>query len=404
MAAVDATQAARERYDLVIVGGGILGCCVLLESARLGLKALLVERGEFGGATSANSLRILHGGLRYLQSLDLKRFHESVAERRWFLQHFPERTEPLPCLMPLYGRGLKRASVLRLALAANDALSARRNRGVRADHALPPGEIWSSDRLRAACAFIDPRGLDGGALWYDARIRDPQGIVLDILGEARGAGAVALDGLDTVGLVRDGDRVAAIETLERRSGTRHTFAARHVVNATGPWAPELLGRFGVAPPRELHFARAWNLVLARELEAPCAVALTPAARGAQTLFLHGSGQELWIGTGHGPWNGDLERIAPDEREIEQLLAGANAAAPALALRRDQVRRVLAGLLPAPAPGSAALTQRATVVEHGARGGPHGLVTAVGIKFTTARATALRALRVLGVARSAAPAR
>jgi glycerol-3-phosphate dehydrogenase len=122
------------------------------------------------------------------------------------------------------------------------------------------------------------------------------------------------------------------------------------------------------------------------------------------LFLHGSGHELWIGTGHGPWDGDLGRIAPDESEIEQLLAGANAAAPALALRRDDVHRVLAGLLPAPARGSAALTQRATIVEHGSSGGPHGLVTAVGIKFTTARATALRALTALGVARSPAPAR
>src|SRR5690606_5480760 len=140
MAAADAAGAARERYDLVIVGGGILGACLSLESTQRGLRTLLLERDEFAETTSANSLRILHGGLRYLQSLDLKRFHESVRERRWFLERFPEHTEPLPCLMPLYGRGLKRAGVLRLALAANDLLSARRNRGVRADRALPDGE------------------------------------------------------------------------------------------------------------------------------------------------------------------------------------------------------------------------------------------------------------------------
>jgi glycerol-3-phosphate dehydrogenase len=89
-------------YDLIIVGGGIYGAMLALESVFRGLKPLLLEKSDFGAATSFNSLRIVHGGLRYLQTLDLPRHFESVRERRWFLRNFPDHVRPLPCLMPLF--------------------------------------------------------------------------------------------------------------------------------------------------------------------------------------------------------------------------------------------------------------------------------------------------------------
>ena len=70
----------------------------------------MLERDDFGGATSFNSLRIIHGGFRYLQNLDLPRFFESVSDRKWFLQNFPDLVEPIPCLIPLYGKGVYRPS------------------------------------------------------------------------------------------------------------------------------------------------------------------------------------------------------------------------------------------------------------------------------------------------------
>ena len=94
-----AASAARA-YDLVVVGGGIHGVALAFEASRRGYRAVLLERADFGGGTSWSSLRIVHGGLRYLQSLDLRRFRESAAEQRWFLRHFPDLVRPLPCLMP----------------------------------------------------------------------------------------------------------------------------------------------------------------------------------------------------------------------------------------------------------------------------------------------------------------
>ena len=108
-----------EPFDVIVVGGGIYGACTLLEASRRGLRALLIERDDFGGATTWNSLRIVHGGLRYLQHADLGRFRRSVAEQTWWLHNFPDLVEPLSCLMPLYNFGLKRTDVMRAALARN---------------------------------------------------------------------------------------------------------------------------------------------------------------------------------------------------------------------------------------------------------------------------------------------
>ena len=96
------------RYDLIVVGGGIYGMCLALEASRRDLRPLLLERDDFGGATSLNSLRILHGGLRYLQTLVIPRFFESVEQRAWFMANFRPLCRVLPCLMPLYGKGLRR--------------------------------------------------------------------------------------------------------------------------------------------------------------------------------------------------------------------------------------------------------------------------------------------------------
>ena len=137
-------ERAARPYDLVVIGGGIHGVALAFEAARRGYRPLLLERHDFGGGTSWSNLRIIHGGLRYLQSMDLRRFRESVAERRWFLQHFPDLIRPLPCLMPLYGHGLKRPGFLRLALAANDLLGLHRDRGLDEGVRLPRGRVLSA--------------------------------------------------------------------------------------------------------------------------------------------------------------------------------------------------------------------------------------------------------------------
>jgi glycerol-3-phosphate dehydrogenase len=382
-------RARTDSADLVVIGGGIQGACVALEAARRGLRPLLVERGDFGAATSANSLRILHGGFRYLQTADLARLAVSVRERRWFCRSFPDLVRPLPCLLPLHGRGVQRPAMLRPALALYDLLSAGRNRGVPEAVHLPRGAVLSSARVVEVFPAVRREGLVGGALWHDALMVDPDRILGEILAWSRALGGTTLDHVEAVGL-RTGEGVTGIHALDRRTGAALAFDAPVVVNCAGPWATDVADALGSPAPGLVKRALAFNLLLDREPVASAAVAVQPAA-GGRMLFVVPVGSRMLAGTCHAPWTGPSTVPAPTEAQVMEMLAGLNAAIPGLDLARRDVAEVQAGFMPAARPGDGMPATRPVVLDHGRRGGPRGLFSVVGVKYTTARDLAERVL-------------
>ncbi|HEX7183639.1 MAG TPA: FAD-dependent oxidoreductase [Thermoanaerobaculia bacterium] len=389
-------SAVARSYDLLVIGGGIYGTALTLEAARRGLSTLLVERDDFGGATSWNSLRIVHGGLRYLQSLDLPRFSESVAERRWFLRHFPDLAEPLPCLMPLYspprGGPLRRPAAFRLALAANELLSRRRNEDVRPDRAIPPGRLLGAREAERLFPGVDCNGLRGGALWYDAVIPDTHRLLVEMLRWACRCGARALNYVEAADLLVEEGRAVGLRAVDRESGRPLELRAPAVVNCAGPWSRRLAGRFDRDLPELFRPVLAFNLLLDREPPSRAALAVASSAPGAQTWFLLPWKGKVLAGTRYVPVTGDGDPgSGPDERDVQGFLAELNAAWPGLRAGRDQVARILWGWLPAAAEGSDAPAARPVLHDHGAAGGPAGLISVSGVKLTTARAVVERAL-------------
>lgn len=384
--------AAAERYDAIVVGGGVYGISLALEAARRRQRVLLVERDDFGGATSRNHLRIIHGGFRYLQSADLPRFFESVAERRWFLRSFPELIHPLPCLMPLYGRGVRRNPVMQLGLWANDLLSFTRNRGVRADRELPGGRIVNPERVSSFFPGAPRDGLRGGAIWYDAFAPDPQRVLVEMLHRACGLGAAVLNYVEATDLLRSEREVEGIRARDRVTGAELELRAPVVVNAAGPWSRELAEAFDRDRPELFQGTLAWNLLLDREPLSDHALALTADRPGAQnpnakTLFLVPWKGRMLAGTAHAPWSGVTEQPLPPPDLQRGFLRDLNEAAPGLELDASDVLRIYAGLLPGVRTGSAELARRPVILDHRAHGGPDGLWSVSGIKFTTARRVA-----------------
>lgn len=385
-------RAARARYDLIVVGGGIYGSMLLLELARRGLRGLLIEKQDFGSGTSFNSLRIIHGGMRYLQTLDLPRFFESVRERRWYMRVFPQLVKPLPCLMPLYGEGLRRKSVLRMALIVNDALSATRNRGVRKDRKLPPGMIISRQDALRRFPMLDSAGMQGAVVWYDGCMPDSQRLLIEVLRWSCDLGSTALNYMEGTELVRVGDVLTGVMAKDNVTGQDHEYRADVVINAAGPWCRDVLKRFGCDQPNIFHGSLAWNILLDCEPRTEYAVAVTPRQRAAQTYFIHPWKGMMLAGTGHAPWHGGADGGAPTREMIDHFIADLNAALPKLNIGRRNILHIFSGLLPARDSGSAQLTSRPVFVDHGEQGGPHGLYSVSGIKFTTARAVADRLLK------------
>ncbi len=391
----DPRKADAARYDFIVVGGGVYGCALTLEAARRGLRPLLLERDDFGEHTSWNSLRIVHGGLRSLQQLDLRRFSESVAERRWWLRSFPDHVRPLPCVMPLYGRGLHRRPVLRAALALNDLLSWRRNAGIsREEGRLPAGRLLSASETTELLPGVEPRELTGGALWHDAAMPDSHRVLIELLRWACACGATCLNYVEAVELRVDDGRVAGVLATDRLSGEPLELAAPVVVNCCGPWSREMAARFDRDVEGLFRPSLAFNLLLDREPDFSVAAAIFPRRPRAGAYFLVPWKRRILAGTYHAPWADDLERAEGRTEHVERFRAELAEAAPGLVGESTRVLHVLWGRLPVAGEGNDRLATRETIYDHGAKGGPEGLFSISGVKFTMARRVAEKTLRAL----------
>lgn len=388
--AVSATGAA---FDVIIIGAGIYGITLALEAGRRGKRSLLLEREDFGGATSLNHLRTVHGGLRYLQALDLPRFFESVAERRWFLARFPALVHPLTCLMPLYGRGLKRASVMRAALLLNDVLSWNRNQRVPAGQRLPRGKLVNAHAARLAFPQVDRRGLQGGAQWHDAAMPEHQRLLMELLRWACELGATPLNYVEAEGLLLHRGRVAGVTAVDRLGGRNCEFRAPVVVNAAGPWCREVAQRLDQDFP-QLFRRRLllFNVLFRRKALSRHALALVPPRRPDRTYFVHNWQGRMLAGTGEVLLDSDGENPLPQPQDIAAFIADLNDAVPELTLREGDIERLYAGVLPASASGK--LAAREAIVDHAGSQGPAGLYSVSGVKYTTARRVAAKAMKTI----------
>jgi glycerol-3-phosphate dehydrogenase len=382
----DVASAAAEKFDLIIVGGGIYGVMLALEAGQRGQHALLLEKGDFGGATSLNHLRTIHGGLRYLQSLDLPRFFESVGERRWFLANFPALVQVLPCLMPLYGRGLKRPQIMAPALLLNDFLGLARNRGVSVPKRLPPGRMVSRASVIRAFPQVDRRGLQASASWYDAAAPEHQRLLMEILRWACSLGAAALNYVQAESLLLRNNQVRGVLARDMETGQHHEFRSPAVINAAGPWCRQLAQKFDRDYPRL--FPRElllFNILFKRKALSEYALALTPPGRQDHTYFIHNWKGRLLAGTAEIPVAGKTENPWPEPEQIAEFIFDMNQAVPDLALGEADIEHIYAGILPAGENGT--LARREAIISHRDQGGPEGLFSVSGVKYTTSRLVA-----------------
>lgn len=383
-------QAQQERYDIIIVGGGIYGVMLLLEASSRNQKALLLEKQDFGGGTSYNSLRIIHGGLRYLQTMDIVRFHESVTERRWFLQTFPEFVKPMSCLMPLYNKGAKRPSILKAALTLNDMLSAFRNKGVNANRKIPNGEILGASETAEMFPGVVTKGLSGSALWHDAHAPDTQRIIMETLHWSADLGAKAFNYVRVSDLITTKHTVAGVQAIDEETGEKLEFQGDIVINATGPSSRKFSQQWDKDIPALFKSSIAWNILFDCPAPSKHALALTPDRQNAHTYFLHPWKGRLLAGTGHVPANVQ-NATWPDKMSIDQFTDDLNTVLTDIELSRENIERIYAGNLPVTEEGGTILTKRAVIHDHGGKGGPRNLYSVSGIKFTTSHKEAKRAI-------------
>jgi glycerol-3-phosphate dehydrogenase len=360
---------SERRFDLLVVGGGIVGAATAAHAARAGLSVALVDAGDFGGATSSASSKLIHGGLRYLRLGDVRLVREAHHERRTLTTIVaPHLVHRVQFLLPLYRGGPFRPAFVQSGILLYSTLALSRLHW-----------LVQPDRARGLVPSLRVEGLRSCALYADAWTNDAR-LCLENVQAAAAAGAVVLNRAEVTALRTAGGRVTGAEVAA--DGETVEIEAKAVVNASGPWVDHV-----------------------RRLEDPGAGTSVRLSKGVHVLVPGGEGWSaaltipqddvrvtfavpwyglLLLGTTDTDYEGDPGAVDVEPEDVEQVL---QEAAPA-GVGAAPVRASYAGLRVLPAgPGGSVSARRETVYSVG----PGGMVSVAGGKLTTYRRIALEVL-------------
>ncbi|NET54839.1 MAG: glycerol-3-phosphate dehydrogenase/oxidase [Symploca sp. SIO2E6] len=377
----------RKTYDIVVIGGGIYGAWITWEASLRGLAVALVEKADFGGETSANSLKIIHGGLRYLQQADLKRMRESIHERTTLMGIAPHLVHPLPVLLPTYGHGIKGKEVFAIALAVNDLISCDRNRLQDQQKHIPCGRIISPQEYQKLLPSISLQGLTGGALFYDAQVYNSERLTISLLRSAEEIGATVANYVEVTGFLSSGNSITGVQVQDVLTGDNFDICAKTVVNSSGPWMNRVLNLLPESQQYpQVPLAKAMNLVIRRQLFETYAVGI-PSKKNSRFLFIAPWRGKSIVGTSYAVYEQQPDDFSITEPEIQEFIDEINQACPSVALQREDIDLVHGGLLSRTGinqkTGEPILARDYQLWDYSQEGWP-GLISVVGVKYTTAR--------------------
>jgi glycerol-3-phosphate dehydrogenase len=385
IARADAVAALRaERFDVVVVGGGITGAGVAFDAATRGYSVALVEQADFASGTSSRSSKLVHGGLRYLQNFDLGLVREALLERQLLTALAPHLVKPLPLVVPAFD-GQRPDRLMGVGLNLYDVMARERLRGRRDDSWSPDRHrIISGEEVVELLPALAGREPTSGYLFYDCQTDDSR-LVLTVLAEAERFGAVCANRIAVTELVEEAGRAKGVRARDAETGEELIVAADNVINATGVWADRLR-------PEELHDeaevprispSRGTHITLSHEQLPLVGGAIVPAGGGRSIFALPWLGRTL-IGTTDNDYDPDapLEHIAPGDEDVAYLLDATNAFF-ATGLTVADITGAYAGVRPLIATGdpkkSVDISRKAELYETSS-----GMITITGGKLTTWR--------------------
>jgi glycerol-3-phosphate dehydrogenase len=385
----DPHELAGRTFDVLVIGGGVYGLTIACDAAGRGLSVALVERDDFGSGASFNHLRTIHGGLRYLQSFDIRRARESVRERRTIARIAPHVIKPLPFALPLYRSFTRGKLAMRVGFGLDRVVSAGRNRGVPASHRLPGGRVYSRGSAIQHFPGLKRQALTGAAVWYDYLTVEPDRLTFSWAKAASGHGAVLVNHMEAVELLGEKGRVAGARARDTISGRTIDVGARVTVSATGGALDRLLEPIGAATRTPM--IKTMNLVTRRDAGEESLGGRAPSGRH---LFMVPWRERALFGTWEADRVSDACDTAVSDSDVAAFVGELNHAFPALDLTFADITLVHRGVVPAAVRGrKVGLETHEQICDH-ATSGIQGLVSVAGTKYTTARAVAERVTDLL----------
>jgi len=359
-----------EQFDVIVIGGGVVGAGAALDAATRGLKVALVEARDFASGTSSRSSKMFHGGLRYLEQLEFGLVREALYERELSLTTLaPHLVKPLPFLFPLTKRLWERPYIA-AGIFLYDQLGGAKSVPAQ-KHLLKAGALRLAPGLKRS-------SLIGAIRYYDTVVDDARH-TMTVARTAAHYGAVVRTSTQVVALLREGDRVTGVRVRDSETGAVTEVCGHVVVNATGVWTDEIQalskqrGRFRVRASKGVH------IVVPRDrIVSEVAIILRTEK---SVLFVIPWGTHWIIGTTDTDWNLDLAHPAATKADIDYILGHVNKVL-ATPLNHDDIDGVYAGLRPLLA-GESEETSKLSR-EHAVAVPAPGLVAIAGGKYTTYR--------------------
>lgn len=398
------------QFDLIIIGAGITGVCLAHDATLRGLTVAIIDKNDFGAATSSASSKLLHGGIRYLQQGKIFKVRESVMERVYFQTIAPHLTRLIPFIVPAQ-RSFKKSKLLLIAgMIAYQLISIGQNKSIKDKAKRIPGwRLISKQEIKQRIPGLGMKDLTGGVMFYESHMHSSERMTLGILETAYSNGAVVANYVKCNGFLIDDKKVVGIKAVDQMSGEEFEIKGEMVINAAGPWIPVLDKQITKDTGAEKGIVTAYSKgahIVTRSLTSDCAIAL--ATKKQNQAYINRGGRHVFIipwrdcsliGTTYDAYKGDLDEVSPTDSDVEELIEDINTAFGQTVLSKSDVIYTFAGIYPLidddVNPSVYQGTGNYQVVDHREHG-LDGLVTVFGAKFTTARLLAERALnRVSG---------
>ena len=396
----DFAALGEREFDLAIIGGGATGAAIAMDAALRGLSVALIDKGDFGAATSAGSTKLMHGGLRYLANGDIRQVREGLRERRHWARMAKHLVHPLPFIIPTYEENQPSKRMLKLGLYLYDWLAFDRNRGVDPMQKMPGHRHMTAAQVLGLSPHT-PRQtaqgrLTGGLMYHDGQMLSPERLVLAMLRTAVQAGAVVVNYAEASGFVSDGGCVRGVEVADKLSRKKAKLMAALCINAGGPWADivaDIVADMGAgaktaAPQLNKKLVRSKGIhLVTRDLTRGVALAVPLAD---EHLFVTPYMGYSILATTDTKFDDAPDALSVAQSDIDLLLDKANQAMPDVALTTKDVIYAYAGLRPLvadindAADATYGLSRGSEIYDHESQGGPAGLLSALGGKWTTSR--------------------
>jgi len=380
-------------FDVAIIGGGINGIAIARECALAGRRVLLVEKADIASGTTSRATRIIHGGLRYLEHGEIGLVRESLRERNRLLKERPHLVRPLNFVLALHTHG-----VIRSALAIRTALWL---------YTQASGSHASRDRSESLARFDSTldRGLDLRLFSYeDAQCEYPERLVAEWAGEAVQAGAVIRNYTQALEILVQEGKARGLRSRDLIDELEAAVTADWIVNATGPWADEVLQHSQLEQEQLIGGVRGTHIVLPVFGGAPADALYTEASDGRPMFVIPWAGQIL-VGTTEAPQLESVDSAEPTAAEIAYLLTAVRRLYPRAGIAASDIRYSYTGVRPlpySPRESMGAISRRHKLHDH-LEDGIAGLITVVGGKLTTAASLARSCACMIGIRLPEAPA-